>query len=37
MKYHVMIWDVIADHDATLRSHELLAEGVGLTGRRKGV
>ena len=29
----VMIQDVIADHDDTLRSHELLAEGVGLTDR----
>lgn len=29
----VMIQDVIADHDDALRSHELLAEGVGLTDR----
>ncbi|UHQ98676.1 LLM class flavin-dependent oxidoreductase (plasmid) [Natrinema zhouii] len=29
----VMIQHVVADHDDTLRSHELLADGVGLTAR----
>ncbi|ADJ14053.1 LLM class flavin-dependent oxidoreductase [Halalkalicoccus jeotgali] len=32
----VMIQHVISDHDDALRSHELLAEGVGLTPRRAG-
>ncbi|WP_181685272.1 MsnO8 family LLM class oxidoreductase [Halorhabdus salina] len=29
----VMIQQVVADHDDALRSHELLAEGIGLTSR----
>ena len=29
----VMIQHTVADHDDALRSHELLADGVGLTGR----
>jgi alkanesulfonate monooxygenase SsuD/methylene tetrahydromethanopterin reductase-like flavin-dependent oxidoreductase (luciferase family) len=29
----VMIQHVVADHEDALRSHELLAEGVGLTAR----
>ena len=29
----VMVQQVVADHDDTLRSHELLADGVGLTPR----
>ena len=29
----VMVQHVVADHDAAMRSHELLADGVGLTAR----
>ncbi|MFB6068980.1 MAG: LLM class flavin-dependent oxidoreductase [Halobacterium sp.] len=29
----VMVQQVVADHETALRSHELLADGVGITGR----